>query len=196
MEAITRVLNVFGEATIPIVVLIVFSAALIGKVVVAERGRRQLKARLDGLLRQAMSSTGAETGLLLFFDRESQELFADIAVGIDRDFFMQRGLRRGTGVSGRVLETGESVLVEDLYADARFKTHPLRDELRRRNICAVLSLPLTLGDRTIGVMTLSSSQPRHFQDEHLPIVLPFTTEVALAIGNARIFEVTRTNWES
>lgn len=196
MDAVTRLLNIYGEATIPIVVLVVFSAALIGKVVAAERERQRLKALLHGLLRQAMAAVEADTGLLVFFDRESQELFTDVAVGIDMELFMRGGLRRGTGVSGRVLETGESVLVEDLVEDARFKTHPLREELRRRDIRAVLSTPIVLADRVIGVMTLSSHQPRHFTEDHLPLVHPFAKETALAIGNAHIFEVTRTNWEA
>jgi len=195
VETISAWLDVYGEATIPIVLLVALSAAMAGKVVVAERARQRLKATLRELLGRGMTLIGADTALLLFFDRESQGLFADIALGLDSDFFTKNTVPRGTSVSGRVLETGEPVLVDDLYTDERFQTHPRRDELHRRGFAAVISVPLGLGDRIIGVMSLSSTKPGQFGETHLRLLEPIAGEIALAIGNARIFEVTRTNWE-
>lgn len=196
MDTITRLLNIFGEATIPMLVLVTFSALLIGKVAIAERDRRSLKASLRKLLADAVRQASADTGLLLFFDRESQEVFADIAIGIDDEFFIRRGLRRGVGVSGRVLETGQPVIVSDLFEDERFQNHPMRDELRQRHIVSVVSLPIHLANRVIGVMTLSSRTPNHFTEAQIPTLLPAAENIGLAVGNAQIFEVTRTNWES
>lgn len=195
MDTITALLNVYGEATIPIILLVAMSVAMAGKVVVAERSRRDFKQKLRELLGKGHSQAGADTALLLFFDRESQELFADVAIGFGSDFFVKSGLRRGSGVSGRVLETGQPVLVSDLYADDRFQEHPRREELQKLGVSSVVSVPIELAGRILGVMSLSSGKAGYFNESHIEALQPIAGEIAITIGHARIFEVTRTNWE-
>ena len=70
------------------------------------------------------------------------------------------------------------------------------EELRQRSIVSVLSVPIRLANRVIGVMTLSSKEPGRFTDASIPAITPIVESIGLTIGNARIFEVTRTNWET
>lgn len=196
MQAITDFLNIFGEATVPMVLLIVFTLLFVGKIAVAERSRRLLRSDLKQLLDQAVTPLGADTGLVVFFDRETDELFTDVAFGLDEEFFMRSGgLRRGSGVSGRVLETGESLIVDDLAADSTYKDHPMIDVLVSREVRSVVAVPLRLGDRVLGVMNLSSRTPGHFKNENLPLLETIAAKAAETIGKEHIFEVTRTNWE-
>ena len=196
LQPITDFLNIFGEATVPMVLLIAFTAMFAAKVIVSERSRRSLRSELTSLLKQATTELTADTGLLVFFDRESDELFAEVGVGLDEEFFRRAGsLRRGVGISGRVVETGQSLIVDDLSDDERFLDHPLHDTLKERRIRAVVSVPLELGNRIIGVMTLSSQKPGQFKEVNVSFVKAVADKVALTIGNEHIFEVTRTNWE-
>ncbi len=196
LQPITDFLNIFGEATVPMVLLIAFTALFAAKVIVSERSRRALRSDLTELLKQATTPLEADTGLLVFIDPESDELFAEVGVGLNEELFRRgRSLRRGIGVSGRVAETGQSVVVVDMNEDARFRDHPLHDTLRKRRIQSVISVPLNLGDRIIGVITLSSHNPGQFSEEDVPFVEAIADKIALTIGNEHIFEVTRTNWE-
>ena len=60
-----------------LVLLIVFTLLFVGKIAVAERSRRLLRSDLKQLLVQAVTPLGADTGLVVFFDRETDELFTD-----------------------------------------------------------------------------------------------------------------------
>jgi GAF domain-containing protein len=138
LQPITDFLNIFGEATVPMVLLIAFTALFAAKVIVSERSRRTLRSELTSLLKQATTELTADTGLLVFFDRESDELFAEVGVGLDEEFFRRAGSLR------RVVETGQSVIVDDLGDDERFLDHPLHDTLKERRIRPVVSVPLEL----------------------------------------------------
>lgn len=50
-----------------------------------------------------------------------------------------------------------------------------------------LGVPLSIHDDVIGMLTLDSTQPNHFGDAHLRLVLAFADQVAIALENARLF---------
>jgi phosphoserine phosphatase RsbU/P len=53
---------------------------------------------------------------------------------------------------------------------------------------SVLSVPMRIGDRVLGGMSLLCSEPRHFNEEEIDVALALANQVAIAIENARLFE--------
>jgi len=54
-----------------------------------------------------------------------------------------------------------------------------------------LGVPMLVGDRLIGMITLDKSQPGFYTGEHARLAMAFATQAALAIENARLYEETR-----
>ncbi|MBI3161809.1 MAG: PAS domain S-box protein [Chloroflexi bacterium] len=92
---------------------------------------------------------------------------------------------KNEGVAGSVWANGEPLVVQDYnrwskkipeFADAGFK--------------AVLGLPLKVGDTVIGVLAISYvEQDRNFTPEQVSLMEQFASLAALAIDNARLYEL-------
>jgi diguanylate cyclase (GGDEF)-like protein/PAS domain S-box-containing protein len=54
-----------------------------------------------------------------------------------------------------------------------------------------LGVPLIVGDRVIGMLTVDSTQPDHFTANHARLATAFADQVAIALENARLFEAER-----
>lgn len=70
--------------------------------------------------------------------------------------------RRGQGLMGWVAQTGQIARVSDSPADARFERVPGRGFEAR----SVMSIPLTVGDRVLGVLSVSAARPGVFTEDH------------------------------
>ena len=53
-----------------------------------------------------------------------------------------------------------------------------------------MGAPLIVHDRVIGILAVDSVELDHFDQEHIRLITPFASQVAVAIENARLFEET------
>jgi PAS domain S-box-containing protein len=106
-----------------------------------------------------------------------------------------RGHRRfgedAPGTVARVLSTGRSILVPET-SDALLVERATSEEhlrvLRELAVCSLMSVPLLARGRTLGAMTLVSSDPeRHYGEEDLSLAEGLAYRCALAVDNARLY---------
>jgi signal transduction histidine kinase len=90
----------------------------------------------------------------------------------------------------QVLATGKSVLVSnisDLATIAQKESHA--ELLAEVGVHSVISVPLLVGGRILGALTLSAANPgRHYGAEDLTLAEEFARRAALAIDHARLYE--------
>jgi signal transduction histidine kinase/CheY-like chemotaxis protein/HAMP domain-containing protein len=92
-----------------------------------------------------------------------------------------RHLAVGTGITGRVFQTGTPELIEDVRADPDFVA--LLSDVRSE-----LTVPLRHADRTIGVLNFESPEVGAFNYTHLSLVLITAAHAALALVRAQLTE--------
>jgi PAS domain S-box-containing protein len=95
------------------------------------------------------------------------------------------------GIVARVLRTGVPVLVgevsEKLLAESSTGEEHLR-LLRDLEVCSLISVPLLARGRTLGAMTLVSSNPQgRYDEEDLSLAENLAYRCALAVDNARLY---------
>ena len=99
---------------------------------------------------------------------------------------MSMRIRVGDGIVGSIVETGEPVLVADIYV------HPGVTEERRKKsvsagVVAWFGAPLVIEGRVIGVLQIDSPKPDAWTEEDRLLLLSFTPIVAAAVQNARLY---------
>jgi sigma-B regulation protein RsbU (phosphoserine phosphatase) len=91
------------------------------------------------------------------------------------------------GLCGAAVRSREPVLVGDVRRDPRYVS--LVAETRSE-----LVVPLVVKDRVIGVFDLESPQLDRFSEEHVKVLTPLASQVAVAIENAQLYaEIRRTD---
>ena len=95
----------------------------------------------------------------------------------------------GVGLVGRAAAEGRPMWTADFRTDDRFETS---DEIRRRNeaagIVAGLAVPLRVGGKVIGVLSVGHPMPRTFAPVEIALLQTFADHAAVALANARTQE--------
>ena len=88
------------------------------------------------------------------------------------------------GVSGRAIKAGSSQLVDDVESNGDYlPSHPqTRSEL---------AVPIQLGELTIGVINVESSEPRAFSEDDKHSLMSLSNYAAIAINTSQLHEKQR-----
>ncbi|GBC99447.1 3'3'-cGAMP-specific phosphodiesterase 3 [bacterium HR17] len=138
---------------------------------------------LTAIMHAAERLTDAETSSLLLYDPETDELFFEVATGEKGEAVKQMRLKRGQGIAGHVLETGQPMLVADVTSDARHAK--IVDETTgfvTRNLIAV---PLRIGDEIKGVLEVLNCQSSTFTEADVNELMAISSLCAVAIDKAQ-----------
>jgi phosphoserine phosphatase RsbU/P len=120
---------------------------------------------------------------ILLVDEERQELVLRKAV----QFGAVKGkarLKLTEGLCGAAVQSKEPVLVGDVLNDPRYVA--LVPDTRSE-----LVVPLLHKDRVVGVFDLESPALHRFTEEHVKVLTPLASQVAVAVDNARLYEELR-----
>src|ERR1700734_3535639 len=120
---------------------------------------------LNIILQLTIRQTGAERGTVFLIDRERGEIWSLVGMGLDQH---EIRLPINRGIAGWVAEHGETVNLEDAYADPRFESEvDIRLGFRTQSL---LCLPLrSKSGEPIGVLQLLNKKSGPFTraDENL-----------------------------
>ncbi len=89
-------------------------------------------------------------------------------------------------IVGKVTMDGQPVVVNDVTADPLHKFNPLLPETR-----AEAAIPLRVGSRIIGALDIQSKQSGAFLEDEISVLQTLADQVAVAIDNARSFELSQ-----
>lgn len=73
------------------------------------------------LLNRAMMTVSASIGSIMLPDKKSRSLSIAAAVGLEKTIVNTTSVRMGEGISGKVAQTGEGLLVKDVEQDPVFR---------------------------------------------------------------------------
>jgi PAS domain S-box-containing protein len=117
---------------------------------------------------------------LMFYDEERNELILKAAKGV-------KGIKIGSikqigdDVSGWVIRNKKPLFINDLKQDSRFKESDFKNQF---STTSLISVPLVLENRLIGVLNINNKQTGDgFTENDLNLLQSFTKQISLAITN-------------
>jgi signal transduction histidine kinase len=144
---------------------------------------------IDLVTRQTCSLLEAERGSLYVLDREAGDLHTTMAMGLPGKAIR---LKLHQGVAGLVAAAGESIVVDDAYADPRFYRDV--DEATGYRTRTILCVPIKSqrGD-VLGVLELLNKRTGNFTPEDEETLLLLAPQLGVALANARLYDGLRTS---
>jgi GAF domain-containing protein len=91
----------------------------------------------------------------------------------------------GEGIAGKVAQTGEPILVEDLSKDPRTARPDLVSE---EGIKGFISIPLTAKDKVVGVMNVASHKAQGFGADDVSLLSSIGDYLGTTIEKAQLYE--------
>ena len=177
----------------------------------AEALRDQLGRRADQLeavnrcARALSSSLDADEAFARFlrearaaFDFDRLELVvveggrADVIANAGRaaDTLLAKGTSRPVAgsIAADVLASGRTIVRDDLAEERRY---PEEDELLANGLRSRVVAPLPLGDRILGILSVSRERARAFTRDEVDMISLLGRQVATAVENVRAFDAER-----
>jgi signal transduction histidine kinase len=144
---------------------------------------------LDLITSSAVDILNAEAGsLLLTVDDNSGDLEFKIAVGSSGQDLVGRRFPAGRGLVGEVATSGKPLIVNDASHDPRWGGEQTKGGFSTN---AVLAVPLVAKNRIVGVLeVLNKKDGTTYGQEDADLLTTFAGQAAIAIENARLFEMT------
>jgi signal transduction histidine kinase len=118
---------------------------------------------------------------------DGDELILAGSWGDARNVMITERLRMGESLAGRVAVGGEPLVVTDLANDPRV-TSAHRASFHSRGYQALLVIPVKVGERVIGVLSVLSRRDEGFSAEDVMIATAFAAKAAVALENSRLYQ--------
>ena len=144
-----------------------------------------LETVLQQIVQMSIGLLDAKISSIMLIDEESQELVIAAAHGLSESYIQKGPIKVGESIAGRVIQEGRPIAVDDIRDDSR---HVYSEHARMEGLCSLLSVPLSLKDRVIGVLNIYTDEPHLFNPHEINLFTSLAAQAAIAIENARLFE--------
>jgi len=143
-----------------------------------------LEELLRYIVEVSVQQTGAERGTLFLNDEKTNELYSRVAQGVG---FREIRLLNDTGIAGHVFKTGEGIIIDDAYTDARFNRSIDADTgfVTRNLLCAPIMTP---GREIIGVLQILNKRSGVFDRDDLELLESMTAQTSMTLRSAQVME--------
>ena len=146
-----------------------------------------LNTVLRETLDKIMEVMKVEAGMVLLVN-EGSELIPVIYRGLSRQMVEMSPLMKvGEGLSGKVIQSGEPMVVDDVSADPEAVIAGVRGE----GLKAWASVPLIAKDKVLGTLDISTRKERPFTSQDVQLLSSIGSQLGVAIENARLYEETQ-----
>jgi PAS domain S-box-containing protein len=140
---------------------------------------------LDALFRTVVTAITETFGYALvgLYILEGDELVLQHQIGYD--YVLDR-ISIASGVTGRVVRTGQAVLLEDVRTDPAFL-------MAMDGLVSEVCVPLTDQGHVVGVLNVESVQGVHLTEADLRLMTVLAEHVSIAISQTRLYTEAREN---
>jgi nitrate/nitrite-specific signal transduction histidine kinase len=147
---------------------------------------------LDSALDRTLQVMGIEAGGIYLLDEKSESLTIAAQRGLSPKFVAGVDqLKVGEGFSGRVMASGEPLIVKDLSADPRLTRMVVREE----GLHSVAIVPLQSKGRILGTFFAMTYGLHEFTEQHVQLLSSIAHQIGMAIDSARLFQTERRHAE-
>lgn len=148
-----------------------------------------IEAVLHGIMEEIHLFFDPENWSLLRYDETRDELFFQIAQGLNIDQIRDLRIKGGEGIAGRALEEHIGIFIPDIsVGPPYFRKVDERTGFKTRSIIAV---PIRFKDRIYGVIEIVNSEKgKIFSEEELLVLHTIADFAAIAFSNVEMYERT------
>jgi signal transduction histidine kinase len=144
---------------------------------------------LDSILRIGLDNVlnimNGTVGGIMLLDELSQTLSYQVYHGLSDKYAEEMRLKLGEGIAGKVVQSGRSVLLEDISSEPNAARIDL---ISLEGLRAFISVPLRAKDNVLGVMNVASHVPHRFTKEDVHLLHSIGDQLGIAIEQARLNE--------
>jgi GAF domain-containing protein len=146
-------------------------------------GKQDSGAILQQVVAMTAELVGSKICSLMLLNDKKDELIIKATQSLSAVYREKPAIKVGQSVSGRVVESGQAIQVGDVTKDPRY-SYP--EIAKREGLQSLLSVPLVLSDKIIGVLNCYTEDQKHFSEEEILLVQTLANQAAVVLEHARL----------
>lgn len=159
---------------------IIEALAKIGEAVTSDRYLEDILKLIVTVTAEAM---GSKICSLMLLDEVGKELVVKATQSVSENYNKKPNIKLGEGVAGKVAKEGKPITVIDVRESSDYLN---RDIARKEKLCSLLSVPLTVKGKVIGVLNSYTAKPHKFTKNEINILKSVANQAAIVIENFRL----------
>ncbi len=125
---------------------------------------------------------------LLLLNEKEGTLEIRATQSVSEEYLNKPPIRLGEGIAGMVAKENRPIQVRDVKTDPRYANKRVAE---KEGLCSLLSVPMSVKGRVIGVLNCYTSTPREFTPEDVKLLTAVANQAAVAIENTELLVKTR-----
>src|SRR5690242_19708850 len=122
---------------------------------------------------------------IMLLDHVAQELRIVATQSLSEQYRLKPNLKLGQSISGRVVQERRPMIVHDVTCDRNYM-YP--DIAKKEGLCSLLSVPMMIREKVVGVINSYTSMPHMFTNEEVKLMQAIANQAAIAIEHATLIE--------
>ena len=122
---------------------------------------------------------------LWILDKKDQKLKLKATQSISEEYLKERSLAMGEGVVGHVALRNQPMAIPNVFKDPLYKEKELA---KKEGLVSMLSVPMCVKDRVIGVINCYTSYPHSFSKSEEEMLTTVANQAAICIENSGLME--------
>ena len=125
---------------------------------------------------------------LWILDEKEKVLKIRATQTMSEEYLKERSLRLGEGVVGHVAQQNKPLSILDVLKEPRYKEKELA---RKESLVSMLSVPLAVKEKVIGVINCYTSYPHEFTETERQVLTMVANQAAVCIVNTELMVKTK-----
>jgi signal transduction protein with GAF and PtsI domain len=142
---------------------------------------------LENILRLIVTVTaevmGSKICSLMLLEEDKKELVVRATQSVSEEYNRKPNLKLGEGIAGRVAKENRPISVLDVRKDPRYVSVKIA---KKEKLCSLLSVPLSVRGKVIGVINCYTSSPHKFTKSEIDVLITVANQAAVAIENMEL----------
>jgi Nif-specific regulatory protein len=141
-----------------------------------------IKQVITPVLQELADQLNIARGSITLLDRKTGEIFIEAAHGLSTDEKQRGRYRLGEGITGKVVQTGQSMMIPRISESAEFLNRTGSRKLNPENELAFICVPIKIGNETIGAFSLDTeTAPQDQLGEKVRLLTIICSMIAQAV---------------
>ncbi|OQX25422.1 MAG: hypothetical protein BWK80_15640 [Desulfobacteraceae bacterium IS3] len=146
---------------------------------------------LNLIVQSAIESMEGKAACLFLADEQKDIFAAAVQKGLSQNYLHSRPMNIEAEVK-KLMEAGGCLSFRDATTDPRLGNHDLK---KAEGIASILVVPVTVNNKTIGVLTLYTAMQRDFSKDEVAFLSALAEQGGMAIQHSRLLNRIRRNAE-
>ncbi|MCD6408218.1 GAF domain-containing protein [bacterium] len=131
---------------------------------------------------------GSKICSIMLLDERTNTLKIRATQSMSRDYLRKPPLKIGEGIAGKVAQYNKPIVVKDVRKEPDYK---YRDIAIREGLVSMLSIPMCVKNKVIGVLNIYTSKPHDFTEREIEVISSIANQAAIVIENTELMVKTK-----